>query len=99
MTEWKAQIEGVEWKIQKLIQKMRLLKQENAALLEENIRSKQELDHHKKNIANLETQLNRTKDALENTQDNGTDRTKLLKEEIDHYINEIDKCLEWLQNI
>jgi regulator of replication initiation timing len=93
-------IEKIEWKVQKLSQKMKLLKKENEQLIEENILLKNNLEKHKKNIANLEEQINKTKDVLKTTEkrDNNENPT-LLKEEIDQYIKEIDNCLEWLQTM
>jgi uncharacterized coiled-coil DUF342 family protein len=99
MSDLVQKIDGIEWKIQKLAQKMKLLKKENSALLEENLQQKTELEGHKKNIYNLEAQLSRTRETLESSHKNGSGSSKLLKEEIDQYISEIDKCLEWLQSM
>jgi FtsZ-binding cell division protein ZapB len=92
-------LETIEWKVQKLVQKMQLLKKENSQLIEENIRLTKEVDQYKKNKENLEAQFSKTREAIESTQAKGSVDKKKLKEEIDHYINEIDKCIEWLQSM
>ena len=92
-------IDGIEWKVQKLVQKMKLLKQENQQLLDDNVSLRNELQKIKDNKDNLEANLNRTKEALGTKESNAEGDTKKLKEEIDQYIHEIDKCIEWLQSM
>jgi len=99
MSEIVDRIENIEWKVQKLSQKMKLLKKENGGLIEENVRLKNELNKIKQHKENLEANFNRTKEVLGDSKNNNTGSNKMLKEEIEHYVSEIDKCIEWLQSI
>jgi len=99
MSEIVDRIDNIEWKVQKLSQKMKLLKKENSDVIEENIRLKNELNKIKQHKENLEANFNRTKNALGTTKQEETGNNKMLKEEIEHYVSEIDKCIEWLQSI
>lgn len=93
------QLESIEWKVQKLVQKMKLLKKENAQLLEENVQLSNDIKKIKDNKGNLEANFSRTKEALDQNKQEEFGNNKMLKEEIDHYISEIDKCIIWLQSI
>jgi peptidoglycan hydrolase CwlO-like protein len=99
MTAFSEYLNRIEHKVQLLVQKMKFLKRENADMLEEIIDLKTQIDEYKKNIANLEAQLEDAKRAhVEQNPEKGLDTVK-LKEDLDLYIKEIDNCLEWLQSV
>jgi seryl-tRNA synthetase len=92
-------ISQIEHKVQLLVQKMKLLKRENAEMLEMIIEFKQQTEQYQKNLANLEAQLNKAKSAIKDDSTAKQLDSKKVKEEIEDYIKEIDKCLEWLQSV
>jgi predicted nucleic acid-binding Zn-ribbon protein len=99
MATFPEYLNQIEHKIQLLIQKMKFLKRENAEMMEEIIQLNQQIEQYKKNIANLEAQLEEAKSAsVKRNPEKGADTVK-LKEDIDLYIKEIDNCLEWLQSV
>lgn len=98
-------LENIEQKIRQLAKKMEQLQQLNVALEDENRKLKSNLAVLKEELNN---QANTHKAAVAAPQqamataptNTGTDdkRSKQLKKEIEQYIKEIDKCIEWLQN-
>ena len=82
------QIEKLEDQVNHLIQKLEYLKKENLMLIEENVKLKKELENL------MEVHSDR--------EDNGSKvsvGSEQLKEELDHYIHEIDKCIEWINTM
>jgi septal ring factor EnvC (AmiA/AmiB activator) len=92
-------IDQIGHKTQLLIQKMKFLKRENAEMMEEIIELKQQIEKYKLNIANLEAQLNKARGVMADRSPEKRDDNEKIRAEIDLYIKEIDKCLEWLQSV
>lgn len=92
-------INSIERKAQLLIAKMTqlenenvLLLQKNRELLEQNRTLQTDLLLRNSEISYLKKQL----EAVERTE--GVEHNQHLRTEINQYITEIDKCIEWLQN-
>lgn len=92
-------IDQIEHKIHLLAQKVKFLKRENAEMMHEIVELKQQIEKYKLNIANLEAQLNKAKGVMADHNPADRDKQESLRAEIDLYIKEIDKCLEWLQSV
>jgi uncharacterized protein (UPF0335 family) len=90
-------LDSVELKIRQLVQKMERLEGENAELEAENKRLKTELDKQNGAVRTLKNKLEKSQQIMA-VPDGGepTGRVELVKEQINQYIEEIDKCIEWL---
>lgn len=91
-------LDQIEHKIKVLVQKMVFLKKENADMMEELIKLREELKKSKEKIAQLESQLEQSKKAVTEQKLSDKIDSDKVKEEIELYIQEIDKCLSWLQS-
>ncbi len=88
-------ISGIELKVRELAFKLERLKRENAVLRDENKELRMEIEALQ---VNPEANGHSSAETLDN-EENGNDlASDQLKEKIDQYIKEIDKCIEWLHN-
>ena len=92
------QLENIEQKVRQLAEAMTALRQQNAALLKENNKLKAEYEAQHERIGELTERLTNSQQALAGQRGDDSDSNQKLKKQIDQYINEIDKCIEWLQN-
>lgn len=91
-------IEHITEKINRLAQLLDQLREENQALTGENAQLKKQVSDHLKRINVLELELeNKQKDWAEQEKSKAV-RSEQLKKQIDAYIQEVDHCIEWLQN-
>ena len=90
-------IDNIELKVRQLILKIERLQNENVALEEKNKQLKADLDRQKGTVDALKNKLEFTQRVMDQQKEEESDDSKHLKEKIDHYIREIDKCIEWLQ--
>ncbi len=90
--------DNIELKIQQLAQKLERLNKENIALKKENEQLKGELDRQKGSVNALQEKLTSAQLKMEAKIEEKVENTKQLKHEIDKYVIEIDKCIEWLHN-
>ncbi len=74
------------------------LESQNLSLLEENKQIKVELSQHREMVDLLKKKLDRTQQALEVSTNQQPEQMDAYRQRIDQYIQEIDKCIEWLQN-
>jgi soluble cytochrome b562 len=74
------------------------LRQQNAILSNENNKLKAELEAQQARIGELTERLTNSQQALAGQRGDDSESTQKLRKQIDQYINEIDKCIEWLQN-
>lgn len=86
-------------KLQTVAEQMQQLRSENSALRQSNQDLNARLDHA---AAALE-KAHAFKTEVEEQAANGLDApkpelTEKLREQIEHYIAEIDKCIDWLRN-
>ena len=91
-------LNNIELKVRQLALRLERLQNENNTLLLENKKLKSELLQNTDKLGQMEEKVVRSKVALDSKRDSGPDYSKKLRKEIDQYINEIDKCIEWLQN-
>lgn len=92
------QLDNIEQKVRQLAAAMDSLRQQNATLLKENNKLKAELEAQHERIGELTERLTNSQQALAGQRGDDSESTQKLKKQIDQYINEIDKCIEWLQN-
>ena len=92
------QLDNIEQKVRQLAAAMDSLRQQNATLLRENNKLKAELEAQHERIGELTERLTNSQQALAGQRGDDSESTQKLKKQIDQYINEIDKCIEWLQN-
>ncbi len=91
-------IERIELKVKQLALKRRQLQRENASLLAENQKLKVELERADRKKQEIKTSLRETSEALERRIREDSQKSEKLQLQIDHYVKEIDKCIEWLTN-
>ena len=90
--------DNIELKIQQLAQKLERLSEENIALKQTNEQLKEELDRQKGSVNALQEKLTLAQVSIDAKLEEKVENTKQLKHEIDQYIVEIDRCIEWLHN-
>ena len=93
-------IDSIELKIRELAFKLERLKKENAVLREENQELKAEAERLRQQPAEALNDNVNQKSRLEPEAQPlaETEQSEKLREQIDQYIQEIDKCIEWLNN-
>ena len=92
------QLENIEQKVRQLVEAMTVLRHQNAVLLKENNKLKAELEAQQERIGELTERLTNSQQALAGQRGDDSESNPKLRKQIDQYINEIDKCIEWLQN-
>ena len=94
-----GQVENIEKKILQLVEELKTLRNNNAALSDENKNLKAEMDGQSDRIGDLTERLSKTQQALAGQRGNSDEESSQeLRKQIDQYITEIDKCIAWLQN-
>ena len=96
------QVNSIDKKVRLLVARVAVLQDENATLKVKNreltgdIRNlKADLTLRDSEISHLKTH---TTSKEEGVKTEARERSEHLRVEIDQYIQEIDKCIEWLQN-
>jgi len=92
------QLDNIEQKVKQLLEAMNALHQQNALLLKENNQLKAELEAQHERIGELTERLTNSQQALAGQREDDSESTQKLRKQIDQYIQEIDKCIEWLQS-
>jgi len=92
------QLEHIEQKVQQLVEELHNLRQQNVALLDENIKLKADQEAQNDRIGELTQRLSNTQRALAQQRGDEPESSQRLRKQIDQYISEIDKCIAWLQN-
>lgn len=91
-------LDSFELKIRQLGSKLERLRGENADIRAENEILKEELDRRQGVINALKDKLERTHREMNvretKAEDSDPDR---VRQQIDYYLHEIDKCIEWLE--
>ncbi len=90
--------ENIELKIRQLALKVERLEKENLALKNKNEKQKVELDLQKDTVNALNEKLQEAQKAVSSRQNEDREHSEQLKQQMDQYIKEIDKCIEWLHN-
>lgn len=91
-------LENIEIKVRQLALKQERLQRENAALQLENQQLKAGLDKHEATVIALKDKLETAQRAFEEQAAEEDEQSQQLKQLIDQYILEIDKCMEWLHH-
>jgi chromosome segregation ATPase len=98
------QVNNIEKKTRLLVARLSVLQKENATLkasnkelVEQNRNLNADLLLRDSEISHLKTQTVSVV-AGEGVRTEARERSQHLREEIDQHIQEIDKCIEWLQN-
>jgi predicted nucleic acid-binding Zn-ribbon protein len=92
------QLDSLDSKVKKLVAEVLQLRQAKDVLLSENEKLKQAFAKNEDLVVDLKRQLEKTQHALEKKHENAPEQVVSLKYKIDSYIEEIDKCIEWLEN-
>lgn len=92
------QLENIEQKVRLLAEAITALRQQNALLSSENNKLKADLEAQQERIGELTERLTNSQLALAGQRGDDSESTQKLRKQIDQYINEIDKCIAWLQN-
>lgn len=92
------QLDNIEQKVRLLAEAITALRQQNAQLSNENDKLKAELEAQQERIGELTERLTNSQLALAGQRGDDSESTQKLRKQIDQYINEIDKCIAWLQN-
>ncbi len=88
-------LSGIELKVRELAFKLERLKRENAVLRDENKELRMEIEALQGKPGGTGHSSAQTLNNEESGKNLASDQ---LKEKIDQYIKEIDKCIEWLHN-
>lgn len=89
-------IESIESKIRRLTEDYRELQSENARLKVENARLEERLLRTNQSLDDLGRRLQRQKEEF--SEPDSKQSSEVLRRQIDHYIKEIDACIDWLTN-
>ena len=93
------QLENIEQKVRQLVEAITVLRQQNAILSKENNKLKADLEAQQERIGELTERLTNSQQALAGQRGDDSESNQKLRKQIDQYIKEIDKCIEWLQNV
>jgi predicted nucleic acid-binding Zn-ribbon protein len=91
-------LNNIELKVRQLALRLERLQNENSTLLLENKQLKSELAQNNSKLDQMEERVARSKVALDLQRESNPESSKKLRKEIDQYITEVEKCIEWLQN-
>ena len=91
-------LNNIELKVRQLALRLERLQNENSSLLLENKKLKSELLQNSTKLGQMEEKVVRSKVALDLKKNSDPEHSKKLRKEIEQYIAEVDKCIEWLQN-
>jgi regulator of replication initiation timing len=91
-------LESIEIKVRQLALKQERLQRENAALQVENQLLKAGIDKQEAMVIALKDKLETAQRAFEQKAEKEDEQSQQLKQLINQYILEIDKCMEWLHH-
>ncbi len=92
------QLERIELKLRQLALDIRQIKRQNEELSEQNHQLQLEIALKDQTIARLREELSAAQSRVLLQEQADLDKAKQLKVQVDQYIREIDKCIEWLTN-
>jgi predicted nucleic acid-binding Zn-ribbon protein len=90
-------LEDIELKIRQLGQKMDRIEREKAGLATENQQLKTIIDRHQGAVDKINDKLERTQQELMRQREAFSKSKREIRQQIDRHLEEIDKCIEWLQ--
>jgi len=92
------QIESLLLKTKQLALKLERLQHENSTLKEESALLQKEIDRNKEMAGKIREKTKKVHVAVENEAEGNAISAEQLKQQLNQYIDEIDKCIEWLHN-
>lgn len=103
MAGFTEQINIIEKKVRLVVARMAMLQDENATLKNKNRELAEQIRHLKADLLLRDSEISHLKTQTvtkveEGVKTEARERSQHLREEIDQHIQEIDKCIEWLQN-
>ena len=90
-------LSNIELKVRQLALKLERLQNDNNTLKNENNDLKTEVNKKDSTLSLMQDQAAKVQNALETKQESDPERSKKWRKDIEQYINEVDKCIEWLQ--
>ena len=96
--EFLETFENIEEKVKLLVSKVAHVQEENASLKAENELLKKKLQEQDASVEDLQDKVDAHKKVIAQNAILKPDDAENLKERIDQYILEINKCIEWLNN-
>ncbi len=96
--EFLETFDNIEEKVKLLASKVEHIQQENASLKQENELLRKQLSEQNESVEELQDKVEAHKRIIAQNAELQPDDPESLKERIDQYITEIDKCIEWLNN-
>ena len=91
-------LSNIELKVRQLALKLERLKNENNTLVNENENLKAELNKKDSNVSLMQDQVAKAQNVLDKRRESDPEHSIKLRKDIEQYINEVDKCIEWLNN-
>ncbi len=92
------QIENIELKIKLLALKLERIQKENASLKKNKQTLQRQLAEKDAAILKLQTELKAKAGGKEQMKNINPEQIKQLKKQIDQYIEDLEKCIDWLKN-
>lgn len=89
-------MDQIEVKLRQLGSKLDNLSEQNKGLRQENEQLKAERDRQSGTLAALQDKLERSQQTLTKRDEGNEPPGDDLRQQIDHYLREIDKCIGWL---
>ncbi len=93
MADLSEQLESLEFKIKQLARKVELIKDENIQLVKENTQLRELLDQKDEKVLGITQEI-----EFEGAKQ-GEAKKEKIKAELDTYIEEIDHCIQILENL
>ncbi len=92
-------LSGIESKVRQLALKLERIQKENSALKAQNEKLVTDLAAKNNQVLELKDKVAKSvQPIVVEKKEQPSISSKKLKKEIDQYIKEVDKCIEWLQN-
>lgn len=91
-------LESIELKIRQLALKVRQLQRENQNLRDANEQLWVALSQKEDFIKGLQERIEKVEQEVEHKRKIDTEQSVKVRAQIDQYVKEIDRCLEWLTN-
>jgi len=91
-------IEGISATVRQLVAENARISSQNEQLRSELKKLNATISQNQEMVASLKLQLGKTQSALNSKQASSPEESKQLRKKVDKYIEELDKCIDWLEN-
>ncbi len=88
---------NIEKKVKTLSEELISLRAKNVLLSNQLAKLETNLSEKDVLVFELKNQTKYMQQALDKKQENEPEKTKVLRKQIDKYIEEIDKCIDWME--